>query len=145
MTNRVNRGNAYATLHRNDEALADFNAALMEDPRDLPALRGRAAANYASNRLTASLDDYTRLIQADPRGAVAYFKRGNVHLDRKEFGFAVDDYSESLKLDPNQPVVLLNRSIAAARLGRRTEAAMDQRRALALDSYVLDDAPKAHN
>jgi tetratricopeptide (TPR) repeat protein len=144
VTNRVNRGNAYATLHRNDEALADFNTALLADPGNLPALLGRAGANYASKRLSASLDDYTRIIKADPRSAIAYFKRGNIHLDRKEFAFAVGDYSESLKLDPNQPVVLLNRSIAAARLGRRADAAMDQRRALALDAYILDDEPNAH-
>jgi Flp pilus assembly protein TadD len=49
-----------------------------------------------------------------------------------------EDYTESLKLEPNQPSVLPNRSIAAARLGRRVEAANDQRRALALDPYIFD-------
>ena len=43
------------------------------------------------------------------------------------------------QVDPNQPVVLVNRSIAAARLGRRSEAANDQRQALALDPAILDD------
>ena len=141
VANRVNRGNAYATLHRDDEALADFDLALQAEPRNLPALLGRANANYAGKRLTASLDDYTRVIDADPHSAMAYFKRGNVHLDLKEFGFALSDYSQSLKLDPDQPAVLLNRSIAAARLGRRTDAANDQRRALALDPYIFDAKP----
>lgn len=137
--NRVNRGNAYATLHRDDEALADFNMVLQADPRNLSALLGRADADYSRKRLTAALDDYTRVIDADPHSAMAYLRRGNMHLDLKEFGFAFDDYTESLKLDPNQPVVLVNRSIAAARLGRRSEAANDQRQALALDPSILDD------
>lgn len=144
VSNRINRGNAYATLHRNDDALADFDKALQEEPRNLLALFGRANANYATQRLAASLDDYARIIDADPRSSVAYFKRGNVHLDLKEFGSAFSDYSDSLKIDPDQAVVLLNRSIAAARLGRRNDAAMDQRRALALDPYILDDQPKVH-
>ncbi|HEY6455017.1 MAG TPA: tetratricopeptide repeat protein [Steroidobacteraceae bacterium] len=141
VANRVNRGNAYATLHRDDEALADFDVALQADPRNLPALLGRANANYASKRLAASVDDYTRIIEVDPGSAMAYFKRGNTHLDLKEFGSAFSDYSESLKLDANQPVALLNRSIAAARLGRRTDAAKDQRQALALDPDILDGKP----
>ena len=138
VANRVNRGNAYATLHRDNDALADFDMALQVEPRNLPALLGRANANYASKRLAVSLDDYTRLIDADPHNAMAYFKRGNIHLDLKEFGSAFSDYSESLDLDPNQPVVLLNRSIAAARLGRRGDAAKDQRRALELDPAIFD-------
>ena len=141
VANRVNRGNAYATLHRDDEALADFDLALQAEPHNIPALLGRANANYARKRLMASLDDYTRIIEADPHSAIAYFKRGNIHLDLRAFGAAFSDYSESLKLDPDQAVVLLNRSIAAARLGRRSDAAMDQRRALALDPQILDSKP----
>ena len=138
VANRVNRGNAYATLHRDDAALADFDMVLQAEPRNLPALIGRANANYASKRFTASLEDYSRVIEADPQNASAYFRRGNIHLDRKEFGAAFGDYSESLRLDSNQPVVLLNRSIAAARLGRRSDAANDQRRALVLDPAIFD-------
>ncbi len=144
VANRVNRANAYATLHRNDEALADFDLALKAEPRNLAALLGRANANYESKRLTASLDDYTSIIEADPRNAMAYFKRGNIHLDLKDFRAAYSDFSESLKVEPNQAVVLLNRSIVAARLGRRSDAAKDERAALALDPYILDDIPKAH-
>jgi tetratricopeptide (TPR) repeat protein len=141
VANRVNRGNAYATLHRSEEALADFDMALQAEPRNLPALLGRANANYVSKRLTASLEDYTHIIERDPHSALAYFKRGNLHLDLKEFGAAISDYAESLKLEPNQPVALLNRSIAAGRLGRRSDAALDQRRALALDPAILDGRP----
>jgi tetratricopeptide (TPR) repeat protein len=144
VANYINRGNAYATLHRDEEALADFDMALQAQPRNLPALFGRANANYSNKRLAASLQDYTRILDVDSHNAVAYFKRGNVHLDLKEFGSALSDYSESLEIDPNQAVVLLNRSIAAGRLGRRSDAAKDQRRALALDPYILDDEPKAH-
>ena len=139
VANRVNRGNAYVALHRNDEASTDFDMALQVEPRNLPALLGRANANYASKRFTASLADYARIIEVDPDNAMAYFKRGNIHLDLKEFASAVSDFSKSLELNPNQPVVLLNRSIAAARLGRRSDAARDQRQALALDPQILDD------
>ena len=136
--NYINRGNAFATLHRADEALADFNMGLQRDPNNIPALLGRANAKYMSRRLAASLDDYTRVIEADPRNALAYFKRGNIHFDRKEYASAFNDYSESLMLDPNQPAVLLNRANTAARLGRRSQAAKDEDRALQLDPYFPD-------
>jgi tetratricopeptide (TPR) repeat protein len=137
--NYVNRGNALATLHREKEALADFDAVLQHDPHNLAALIGRANADYAIPRLAASLDDYNLVIETDPTNAAAYFKRGNVHFDLKQLSAAYNDYSESLKLNPNQPVVLLNRSNTAARLGRRGDAAKDERSALELDPYILSD------
>jgi tetratricopeptide (TPR) repeat protein len=135
---QVNRGNAYALLQQPDQALADFNAALATEPRNLLALLGKANAHYAQKRRVESLEDYTRVIQVDPNNVIAYFKRGNVHLDLQEFAAAFSDYSASLRLDPNQAVALYNRAIANGRLGRRKEAADDRRRALALDPELAN-------
>jgi tetratricopeptide (TPR) repeat protein len=132
----VDRGNAYSRLGQPVRALADFDAALLLDPKSVPALVGRANVHYARKWLSASLDDYTRVIEADPHNAAAYFKRGNVHFDQREFSEAFNDYSASLKLDPNQPVVLFNRSLAAARLGRIKDAEKDRRQAIALDPSI---------
>jgi len=132
----VNRGNALVHLQQTDKALADFNAALALEPRNLAALMGRAQASYARKSMSESLVDYSRVIELDPKNVTAYFRRGNVHFDLRDYAAALNDYSDSLKLDPNQPVVLYNRSLAAARLGRLKDANDDRRRALALDASV---------
>ncbi len=129
----LNRGDAYAHLHRENEALADFDRVLEIDPRNVMAMLGRANADYTRKHLGESLDDYTHVIELDPGNANAYFKRGNIHLDLREFAAALSDYSNSLKLDPNQPVVLYNRSIADQQLRLFDEAAQDQRRARQLE------------
>lgn len=130
-------------LHHEDAALADFDAALKLEPRNLLALIGRAEADYASKRFVASLDEFNHIIELDPRNATAYFRRGNIRLDRHDWAAALSDYSASLELDPDQPVALYNRSIAEARLGRRKEAAADQRRSLALHSATTATAAEA--
>jgi len=125
----LDRGDAYLHLQREDDARADFDAALQREPQNVLALLGRANADYAGKRLEASLSDYTQVIEADPSNALAYFKRGNVHLDRGELAAAYEDYSASLKLEPNESVVLFNRALAAQRLRRFAEAAKDRKRA----------------
>jgi tetratricopeptide (TPR) repeat protein len=134
----VNRGNVYLNLQQSEQALADFNAALALAPDNLPALLGRANAEYARKALAESLHDYTQVIERDPKNVAAYFKRGNVHYDLKEFAASFTDYSDALKLDPQQAVVLYNRALAAGRLGRRNDAAEDRRRALLLDPSLAN-------
>jgi tetratricopeptide (TPR) repeat protein len=55
---QVNRGNAYVSLRQPEKALADFKAALALEPGNLPALLGRANAEYAHKALDESLNDY---------------------------------------------------------------------------------------
>jgi tetratricopeptide (TPR) repeat protein len=140
-----NRGNAYARLKQPEKAIADFSAALAIDRKNVPALLGRASANYARKRLSASLDDYTRVIETDPNNAIAYFNRGNIHLDWGEFAEAFADYSAGLKLDPDQAAALIDRAEAAAQMGRSEDAERDRRRALTLDPSLAageDSSPK---
>jgi tetratricopeptide (TPR) repeat protein len=132
----VNRGNVYEQLKQPQQALADFNAALDSDPKNFPALVGKAGAEYVLNLRVASLDDYTRVIDANPKDAIAYLKRGNLHLDLREFAAALSDYSNAVRLDPEQASALYNKSIAEGRLGRHADALTDRRKALSLDPSI---------
>lgn len=137
----VDRGSVYMRLAQPHKARADFDAALVLEPNDVPALIGRADANYAPGTrdpelLAASLNDYTRVIEAAPKNAVAYLIRGNIHFDLREYAAAYSDYSQSLELDPNQSAALFNRSLAAEHLGRFADAAKDRRLAHELDASI---------
>ncbi len=139
----IDRGIAYARLGEPEKARTDFDAALALEPRNVPALIGRADANYAlglatqdPKRLAASLKDYTQVLKASPRNAAAYFVRGNVYFDLEDYAAAYGDYSESLAIDANQPAALFNRSLAAEHLGRSADAARDRGAARALDASI---------
>ncbi len=126
------RANLYVQLDRPEQALADFNAALATDPKNIKALLGRADMNYGARRLTESLADYTRVVDVQPKNADVYFKRGSVYFDMGNFAAAYRDYSASLMLNPNQPDVLHNRAVSAERMGSTKDAEQDRRRARAL-------------
>ena len=112
------RANLYLQLDQPDKALADFDAALTLDPKNVKALIGRADVNYGARRFAASLADYTRVAEAQPKSAEVFFKRGSVYFDMGDFAAAYRDYSVSLSLDPKQPDVLRNRALAAERMGK---------------------------
>lgn len=135
----VDRGSIYLRLGQPQKALGDFDAALAIEPDNVPALIGRANANYSPDeqdpeRLAGSLSDFTRVIAASPSNAGAYYMRGDIHFDLKQYAAAYSDFSKSLELDPNQPAVLANRALAAERLGRSAEAAADRRAARMLEA-----------
>ena len=137
----VDRGSIYLRQGQPQKALGDFDAALAIEPDDVPALIGRADANYAPDeqdpeRLAASINDFTRVIAASPQNAGAYYVRRDIHYDLKQYEAAYSDFSRSLELDPNQPAVLFNRALAADHLGRSAEAANDRRAARALDASL---------
>jgi tetratricopeptide (TPR) repeat protein len=126
-----NRANVYIQIEEPAKALADFDAALALDPKNLPALIGKADLDYASGRLPESRDDYTLLVAAQPRKADWFFKRGNVYFDMGDFAAAYRDYSVSLALDPDQPDVLRNRALASEHMGAKQDAERDRQRASA--------------
>jgi tetratricopeptide (TPR) repeat protein len=119
------RANLYVQLDQPEKALADFNAALAIDPKNIKALIGRADENYGARHLAASLADYTRVIEAQPKNAEVFFKRGSVYFDLGDFAAAYRDYSASLVLAPKQPDVLRNRALAAERMGSNKDAAVN--------------------
>jgi len=127
------RANLYVQLDQPEKALADFNAAVAIDPKNVKALIGRADENYGARRLAESLADYTRVIEVQPNNAEVFFKRGSVYFDMGDFAAAYRDYSVSLSLDPKQPDVLRNRALAAQRMGTTTDAAKDRQRARAAE------------
>jgi tetratricopeptide (TPR) repeat protein len=123
------RANLYVQLDQPEQALADFNAALAIDPKNIKALLGRADENYGARHLADSLADYTLVIEAQPKNAEVFFKRGSVYFDLGDFAAAYRDYSTSLELDPKQPDVLRNRGLAAERMGTLKDAQKDRQRA----------------
>jgi tetratricopeptide (TPR) repeat protein len=127
------RANLYVQLDRPEQALADFNAALALDPKNIKALLGRADMNYGARRLTESLADYTRVVDVQPKNAEVFFKRGSVYFDMGDFAAAYRDYSVSLALDPKQPDALRNRALAAERMGTTKDAEQDRQRARATE------------
>jgi lipoprotein NlpI len=133
-----NRGVAYNAKGDLDHAFADYNAALLVDPKYALAFNNRGLVYAAKGDLDRAIADYDQAVKLDPINAseinvniynnrgVAYASRGN--LDR-----AIADYNAALLLDPAFVNAFNNRGDSYRRKGNYDRAMADYNKALRLD------------
>ena len=95
-----NRGNSFVSLHRYDEALADFEQALKLSPTNDNALVGRGNVHFWKGESEAALQDYMKAVSLDPKPADRYNDLGNVYFTRGQYDDAIKAYGEALRRDP---------------------------------------------
>ena len=147
-----------------------LTTAIEQNPEDIAAWLGRAAAYYeqgyfqqaledydhvialvnkfkanalmAAGDLQGALDVFTQAITLNPNDAMTYVSRGVALSSMGNNQQAVDDFNTALGLNPNDPAAYHNRGIAFAALGDYAQAIADYDAALAINP---NDAMVYHN
>ncbi len=125
------RSVAYNQSGEFDKAVADCDAILKEDPKNIRALfqrglttfriasakreaaggGGKEAGRAASQAdLEKAVADFTQVIQLDPKSASAYVQRGACYTYLVEFEKALDDNAKAIELEPGNRRAYRNRS-----------------------------------
>jgi tetratricopeptide (TPR) repeat protein len=74
-----------------DGAIADYDAALIFEPRLARAYNMRGSARYSKGDLDGSIAEYTRAIEIDPHLALAHYNRGRARRDKGDLdGYIAD-------------------------------------------------------
>jgi tetratricopeptide (TPR) repeat protein len=146
----LNRGIAYRFSREDDQAIADYDAALRLDPQNpLPFVRradvyqrkglreknleaavhapaaGRPPSIDAGRAwFERALEDYGRAIRLKPDVNV-FIRRGNTHFFMGEYDDGIAEFSEAIRLDPTNAEALVNRA------GVRNYVLGDHERAIA--------------
>lgn len=94
------RGIAYAYLGDNERALADFNAALQQNPYDADAYNERGNLLRLSGELRAAVSDYNSALRIDPEYAEAYYNRALAFEALGLLPEAEDDLSAAIQRNP---------------------------------------------
>lgn len=129
------RANIRFAMGEYDNALADYNEALMLDPLDSAARAGRA-------KLWTTLGA-TELAKADraesPAAKVAtlQFERGEIEARLGKFAEAIADFDKAIRFDPNNPEYLTGRGNAWFEKGDFDRSLADLNRALSIDPACL--------
>ena len=110
---------------RDQEALAQIEAALAIQPNAAEALATRGNILIRLQRLDDALESFDRAIAVKPDYAEALYNRGNCRQYLGRYEDAVADYSRALALNPGYEPALTNRGNARSKLKRFSEALTD--------------------
>jgi tetratricopeptide (TPR) repeat protein len=133
-----NRGNARADAGANEQAMGDFNQAIVLRPGDTANYAGRARAKLGLRDLPGATADYSEAIRLAPGNASLYLGRGHVRFVRGDHAGAIADFTEAIRLNPGSASAYNRRGLARRRAGELAQAIEDYTAAIAINPiYAL--------
>lgn len=134
------RGIRSGSGNNQDQAIADFNAALALDPANKEVLLSRGDAYRGKSDRGRAFEDYQRVINIDPTFAIAFLKRAEVYLEAGQFDNAIADYNRALILDlPWREEGFSARAAAHLKMGNLDAAIADYSEAIRLTDKASQD------
>lgn len=127
----VNFAGMLTALGRHEEALANYDRALVARPGFFEALHERGVTLRAMRRYEEALECFDRALRVESRSAVAYYNRGLVQQDLGRNLHAVASYDQALAIAPGFAEAMNNRGRALADMRRFDEALASWDRAIA--------------
>jgi lipoprotein NlpI len=141
-TSHNNRGIAYARSERNDEALADFDAAIKLNPSYQNAYVNRGDVYHFKRQYEKAIADYDAALKLRDGDEVAHYDRGNSYAALGKHREAIADYAAAIRLNKDYQTAYFNRGNSYQATGRFAEAASDYDAAIRLKP---DDADAIHS
>jgi len=127
-----------AGLGKDVEALANYDRALLLQPRHAEALSNRGNTLKVLKRFDEALDSFARALAAQPDYPAALSNRGAVLFEMARYEEALATYDRSLAIRPDQVVAHYNRGGALQKLERFGEALSSYDRALAINPGLVE-------
>ena len=113
----LNRGTTFASLGRNAQALADFDAALALMPGHPAALYNRGNALSALGRTQEALAAFDRALAAAPNHVQAWNNRGRALQALNRHADAVGSFDKAIALQKDYADANFNRALSLLTLG----------------------------
>jgi hypothetical protein len=100
-----NRAITLANLNKNEEAISDYNMALIFTPeRSVEIATNRSNLFMATGRFKEAIADYDYLISTDNRNFLFYFNRAVSKQGINDIPGAVSDYQKALQIQPQDEI-----------------------------------------
>jgi tetratricopeptide (TPR) repeat protein len=125
----LKRGDAYANAENWEEAITQYDQAILINPDFAEAYNNRGYSYYWKGDATQAIADYNRAIELRPNYAFAYNNRGAAYMASGHPDQAILDFDQAIRLQPDFPQAYTNRGNAYLRNGRLDLAFADFRRA----------------
>ncbi len=125
----INRGAAFASIGRLDDALRDLNEGITLQPSNKNGYLNRSLVYFTQQRYDKAIDDYTEYLKLDPYAANIWYERGMLRRTLNAPKEALADLNRALQLDPNLGFAYIERARVHAILGDKNSARADYQRA----------------
>jgi tetratricopeptide (TPR) repeat protein len=127
-----NRGLAKASLGNHADAIADYQAALQQQPdsqfqAEIYIDKGLSIA--ALSDLSGAIAEFDQAISLNANSDRAYYNRGCIHGQQEDYLAAIQDFDQALQLNPQIPEAHMDRAIAHYNLGNSYTALHDLQQA----------------
>lgn len=113
----MNRGNIYLKMKNEDRALADYDAAIRDDPANAGAYVNRGDVLGRRRMREKAIADYATALRLNPNQAEAYHNRALEYLKIGDVDSAIRDLDAAIELKPDLCESYLKRATAYARKG----------------------------
>ena len=95
------RGRAYQGKGDVAHAMADYNDALKENPKNIRALCDRGWLYAVKKQYPKGFKDFNEAITLGPKAGWLYHTRGKVYASKGDYEKAIADYEKTVELDSN--------------------------------------------
>ncbi len=127
----ISRGLTYDALERTEEAIADYQAALEIEPKNIDAMLNLGADWHEMGEFQRAVDIFTQIIEIDNQDIDAHRNRGLANSELGNLDVAVVDLTWAITLLPDIDPVLYRERAAVWK-------ALDNQRQCDLDEAVAD-------
>jgi tetratricopeptide (TPR) repeat protein len=141
------RGRRLYLADRDEEALAELDRAIADDPHNARAWSYRSDVHRWLGHTEEAAGDLSTALDLDPHDAWALAQRGEAHRMAGRHDEAVSDLTAALDLNPDHSWALSSRGEAHRQAGRFGEAVADFTASLVLDpdyAWALGSRGTAH-
>jgi tetratricopeptide (TPR) repeat protein len=126
------RGQVLARSGKPEEALAEFDRAIVIDPHYAEALYNRGLLYQSKKQHQQAIDDFTSANGLTPQRAEPLLARAISYLAIDKAREAATDLDEAAQADPQNAQIWTTRGLAYERLGDKTKAADCYSRAISI-------------
>lgn len=117
-----NRGNARSRMGRFEDAVVDFDTAIVLAPYAVDPVLNRGVVLEQQGEYAAAIRDYTAVLALAPDDPAAWNNLGNASAGTGDYERAVECYSKAVSLAPEFSFAAANRANALFELRRDDEA-----------------------